>query len=404
MTPSLWSRFRGTTLLPEQQLLLVTLVTRLIPALLIYGSDDVQGWDTIGRTLLAGGNPYHTKYLVAWPSIWVLITALAHAISDETPLPFHFAIKLFPVAADLAIVFALHAFAGRFEARGFRTAMLYALNPVSIYTTAIHGQFEALPALCLMMAAIVSAQPDGDIRGRRTGFWLGMGAAIKTWPLLALPAFLAPRQKLRRRATIVLLALALFCVFLAGPALFVGLQPVRDAFDYRGAGGWWGLSAMALAGRRVDSQALRITFDVSMIAASLLLAAKRPPPHVGALFLLLTFYVTTPGFGAQYLLWIVPLALLADTSNAILYSVLAGLILTIECLLRPYTGHLGEMFRVLPHAGYARAIGGAVDRHWTLIDRLPLWLFFVYWWGATAWRVIRARAAIVEQPEEIVEQ
>ena len=379
------------TLCPEQQLLLVTLAARLIPALLIYGSDDVQGWDTIGRTLLAGGNPYHTKYPVVWPSVWVLITALAHVISDGTPLPFHFAIKLFPIAADLAIVFALHAFADRFGARGFRTAMLYALNPISIYTTAIHGQFESLPALCLTMAAIVSAHPAGDVHGRRTGFWLGMGAAIKTWPLLVLPAFLAPRQKLWRRATIVLLALAIFFTFLAGPSLFVGFQPVRDAITYRGLGGWWGLSAMVLSSWTSDSLALRILFDGSMIGASIILAARRPPPHVAALFLLLTFYVTTPGFGAQYLLWIVPLALLSDTPNAIVYSVLAGIMLAIESLLRPYTGHLGEMFRVLPHPGFSRAYGGAVDRRWTLVERFPLWLFFIYWWGTTALRVVRMR-------------
>lgn len=389
VTSRLRAQIENLTSRPEQQLLLATLATRLIPALLIYGSDDVQAFDTIGRTLLAGGNPYHTKYPWGLPSVWILVSGLAHVVSDGTPLPFHFAIKLFLVAADLAIVFALHAFARRFGARGFRTAMLYALNPVSIYTTSIHGQFESLPALCVMMAAIISARPAGDAHGRWTGFWLGMGAAIKTWPLLVLPAFLAPRQKLWRRSTILLLSFAIYSAFLVGPSLFVGLQSVRDAFTYRGPGGWWGLSAMVLDGWMSDGLLLRILFDASMVAASILLAVKRPPPHVAALFLLLTFYVTTPGFGTQYLLWIVPLALLADGPNAIAYSILAGVMLAIESLLRPYTGHIGEMFRVLPHLRYARALGGTVDRHWTLVDRFPLWLFFIYWWGATAWRVIR---------------
>jgi hypothetical protein len=386
---------------PEQQLLLATLATRLIPALFVYGSDDVQAFDAIGKTLLAGGNPYHTRYPWGLPSPWIFVSALAHLVSDDTPLPFHLAIKLFVIASDLAIVFALHAFADRFSGvhgeRGFRTAMLYALNPVSIYATAIHGQFDSLPALCVMMAAVAGTRPSDDARGWRIGFWIGAGAATKTWPLLVLPAFLAPRQTLRRRFAIVFLALVIFLVFLAGPSLFVGLQPVRDAIRHRGAAGWWGLSGLAVAGWSVDDRTVRIAFDVSMIAASVLLAARRTSPHVGALFLLLTAYLTAPGFGAQYLVWIIPLALLVDAPNAIVYSLLAGLMLAFEYVVRPYTGHIGEAFRILPHAGYARAYGGAIDRHWTLIDRFPLWLFFIYWWGATAFRVIRPHRTRTEE-------
>jgi hypothetical protein len=115
----------------------------------------------------------------------------------------------------------------------------------------------------------------------------------------------------------------------------------------------------------------------------MLLIATRTPAVHSALLLLLTFYVTAPGFGLQYLVWIVPIALLADQRRALVYSLLAGLLIAFEVLIRPYTGHIGEMVRVLPHAGYARAYGDVLDHTYTVIGRLVLWLFFCWWWLVT---------------------
>jgi hypothetical protein len=73
----------------------------------------------------------------------------------------------------------------------------------------------------------------------------------------------------------------------------------------------------------------------------------------------------------------------------LVYSLLAGLLIAFEVLARPYTGHIGEMVRVLPHAGYARAYGGVTDHTNTTIVRLVLWLFFCWWWLITVVRVYR---------------
>jgi hypothetical protein len=108
--------------------------------------------------------------------------------------------------------------------------------------------------------------------------------------------------------------------------------------------------------------------------------------------MLLTFYVFTPGFGLQYLVWIVPVALLADQRRAIVYSVLGGLLAGYEILVRPYTGSVGDMVRILPHPGYADAYGGPIDQFRTVVIRLLLWAFLWYWWVATVVRVWRVTA------------
>jgi len=386
---------RGLSLLvstPERQLLMIGLLVRIVPAAFIYGTDDVQGWETWGRMLAAGADPYASKYPIAWPPLWLPFAFFSYITAQATSLPFHLIAKLFPIAADLILIFLLYAAAGRYRLSPFHTALAYALNPVSIYTSAIHGQFDPYPTLCVTMAVVLAGAMNDRQPPRDAFVWLGIGAAFKTWPLLMLPALLAPVRSWPRRVVLGLITAGIFVAFLLLPWPLVGFSAVRDVLAYRGYGSWWGFSSIAaLLHQALPERLFTSLFYAGMGAAALLLLSARPPAARGVLLLLLTFYVTTPGFGLQYLIWIVPVALLADQRRALLYGVLAGALIALEVLARPWAGHLGDIVRVLPHAGYARAYGGERDHLFTIIGRLPLWLFCVYWWLVVAMAVIRDR-------------
>jgi hypothetical protein len=120
-----------------------------------------------------------------------------------------------------------------------------------------------------------------------------------------------------------------------------------------------------------------------MAFAALVVLRSRAPVPAGVLFLLLTFYVTSPGCAPQYFVWIVPFALIADPRRAFAFTILATATLTFELLFRPYAGFLGDTVRMLPHTGYARALNDPLDHMATVVDRLPLWIFFCWWWGVT---------------------
>lgn len=360
-------RFKQFVATPERRLLLIALAARLIPAALIYGTDDVQAWETWGRMLAGGGNPYASKYLIAWPPLWLPVVWLSFVTADATGIPFYFIAKLFPIAADIILMFLLYAEAG------YGTALAYAVNPVSIYTSSIHGNFDPIPALCLTAAVV---------RMRGKGVWLGIGAAFKTWPLLMLAAVIAPLKTLRMRARVALTAIGIFfgALLLALP---FGSGAVIEVLKYRGGIHWWGISSISfLFGGRLPASIFLWTFYLAMGAASLLLLVRRTPALHGALFMLLTLYVTAPAFGLQYLIWIVPIALLVDRRRALIYTLLATALIAWELLVRPYTGHIGEMVRILPHLGYARAYGHHTDQLYTVIGRLFPWVFCCYWWMA----------------------
>jgi hypothetical protein len=379
---------------PERRLLIAALLVRLVPAALIFGTDDVEAWHQWGLLLAKGLNPYASKFPIAWPPLWLPVTAMAVFLSETLHLPFHFVAKVPSILADVIIVFLLYAIAERYGRGARRTALAYALNPVSIYTTSVHGNFDSFPLLCAMVAALLYApDADSDPRGVRAGVWLGAGAAFKTWPLLVWPALLTPFQTTRRRIVIASTAVSLWVIALLLPWPFVGRSAVTSALGYRGMAGWWGLTSLRSLLPAVPSdQTVTWIFYAAMVFAALMVWRSRVAVPTGVLFLLLTFYATSPGCAPQNFIWIVPVALIADPRRAGAFTILATATLTFELLFRPYGGFLFDTVRTLPHTGYARALNDPLDHTATVIDRLPLWVFCCWWWGATLRRMLAREA------------
>lgn len=382
-------------IIPERRLLIFAALIRLIPAALIFGTEDVYGWYLCGKIMASGGNPYDIPVFMVWPPVWPVFVLFAYLTSDTLGLPFPFTVKLLPIAADIILTTVLLSAATRFGLRRYFTAAVYAFNPVAIYTSAIHGNFDAIPALFCTLAIISASRMEADPNGVRAGTWLGIGAAFKTFPLLILPALMSAANPFRRRLTIAAVAVGIFLAALLLPWPLIGSAAIAGILRYRGFHGWWGITAIEfLTGQSLPGITRSLIFYGAMGAAALLLLMKRAPPPLGALFLLLTFYLATPGFGLQYLLWIVPIAIIADQRRALVYSGVAGLLILFELMARPFTGYVFESIRLLPHSDFARNYGGPIDHRYTAIGRLILWLFFLYWWVTTLVAIFRGGAKV----------
>ena len=375
---------------PERRLLLAALLVRLVPAALVFGTGDVSQSIAWGEAIHRGANPYATNFKIAWPPLWLPLAWLSYEASQAWWVPVHLAAKSIPIAVDVIIVFLLHRAARDYRLPPMRTALLYALNPVAIYICALHGNFDQIPTMCALQAVLLVDRRGHDRAHRHAAVWLGVGAAFKTWPLFLLPALIAQVGGLRRRAEAAAIAIAIFAAALLLPVPFVGWQAAIDPLIYRSEPEWWGITSLSfLFHVAIPANAI---FYAAMAAAALLLLAARPPAATGALLLLLTFLATTPGFGVQYLVWILPIALLADQQRGLAFSLLAGGALAWEVAMRPYTGHPGDLVRLLPHAGFALAFRHGADHVNTVIERLVVWAFVWIWWGATLVSIVqRAR-------------
>lgn len=324
-------------------ILLIAAIVRLVPAwLLPVGAGyDIESFKMVTDALL-GGREVYTAALGRHPYLpfqMYLMGAMAY-LSQGTGLPYVVAIKLPAVAADIALtglIFraTLPAF-GRVTA-GY-LALLYALNPVSMLVTAYHGQFEGVTLLLLTLSWWYWDQQ----KGKASSTALGFAILNKTWPVLFLPLIIIRQRQWRARFIYTLIALGIPALFALLYLVLFSADPapmLRRALTHRGVPGYWGPGA-ALAPAATLWPSLQPLFDLLFMSRNwLLLAAalltlwwtRRQPVLEAFLTMLLAIFAVTVGFGIQWLVWLVPFALLAGEDRWLrLYSLTATFMLTVH--------------------------------------------------------------------------
>ncbi|HZO90079.1 MAG TPA: hypothetical protein VFB38_17250 [Chthonomonadaceae bacterium] len=368
-------------------LLALSLTVRLVPAYLVYGSFDVGAWELVAREWQLGHNPYQTGKL-NWPPLWPLLLIYVGRMQTIYGLPSYFAVKLIPICADAALTLALYFwFLSRESAAvgAFKRALWYALNPIPIATCALQGQFESLPALFTTLAVMAGSQTASRKAQVRSALWLALGGLAKFWPLFLLPAFLRQLRPARRQLQYALLAVAptalsLLLLYLDDP------DPIlHNVILYRGRHGMWGLTIPASFLPQPTGEWLAQLVLVVLWAAWLVvyfLTWRRGSLAQVACLGVLTFYVFTPGFGLQYLEWVVPLALLADWARFRLFTVLATLNIATVYLFSPFNGEYFDFLRRTHTPLFWATNMNPHHVHMLILIGLPLWLFFIWWWAS----------------------
>jgi hypothetical protein len=246
--------------------------------------------------------------------------ASARTIADANQLSFAKTVKIEPILADVGI--ALVLFASLLRSASLKSAflggMLYALNPIPIFVCAYHGQFDPVPALFILCSFFwLSSYPW------LSGIWLGFGILSKSWPVLALPSLLAGIVSWRKRIPFLILAgiIPIAGVLLYGSIFKTSLANILTrAVGYNWGIGIWGYTIFfkLLSYFQPSTTGLFswfVTFARFITLAGLGLVwwfrARKESPQDGFLTVLVSFFAITHAFSIQYLMWIVPFAVLS---------------------------------------------------------------------------------------------
>jgi hypothetical protein len=375
-------------------LLLIGLILRLVAALFTYGTEDVASWGMVGETLLRGENPYRYTYFLRWPSLWmVTIFAIKH-LSLALRWDFATLIKIPPIIADVAIPVVIFCYFTRKygdAGKGRVYALLYAINPVPILITAVHGQFDAVPALFLLLSLYFVDRYEEVADLFVSAIFLGLAIFAKSWPLLMVPFFLAHVSGRKPKAAFLVTSLLPFLVSVATLYALTPADVYYKVGQYKGLPGWWGFTSFFNvvqhpATKFISDLYARIGNYVLLLALAGMYIAYYRLRHSRSQGLLealvggiLLIYVLTPGYGTQYLAWIVPFVIMysCESKTARYFLVLASLELLIEYVFRPYTGVLGEWVlksRDLRSEAFHAAYGSPTDVTVTNLLRWPLWI------------------------------
>ncbi|MBI4213726.1 MAG: hypothetical protein HY534_05385 [Chloroflexi bacterium] len=329
-------------------LLTLTLAVRLIPAWNLQNPvADIATYETQADIVTRGANIYGALPLGhGFPFLPYseFLPVLSARMSEAFRWPFDFSTKLPLIVADgltTVIIVEYLRRAGSGLGRSAAWGLAWALNPVSILISAFHGSHHAFIPL-LLAASFVAASAAGHGTDRPllltiSALSLGLAVALRSFPVLFLPAFLFLSTRGWREAALFGAFGLLAPLLSAAPYLVFARDSMLD--EMLGYSGWpdfgWASVLRSLIYFRADGYKAYV-FDEGLIdpskrlfllaygASVLLLPRFRSGTLAEALLLTpLLFYGLYGGVGAQYLDWIIPLGILARQRAALPYSVVA---------------------------------------------------------------------------------
>ena len=337
-----------------------------------------------------GSHPLHVYALVNGPSAyrWPYLSGmfplllLARGIGDVSGLAFTSLIRLPAILGDVGIALVLEAFLRR---RGCpaRLRLLAAgavlLGPLFVINSAYDGQSDSLAILPAMVAVAMWKPAPSPGRAVAAGALIGVGCALKTFPLLMVLAVL-PSCSWRERWLLVLAALAVPALAIA-PWLVADGHSVVQALKYHSLTGTGGISLLVqpdlariwlgqpFRHLTAASRALQGSLGTVVLVLPVALAAglawvRRASAHQAAVLLWLTVFAVGVNFGARYAIWGLPFFLMA---GQLWRSLAIQVVLVVPTVL----------LRAAPLSGH-----GVLYLYVTLM--LMSWVAFAAWWIAEA--------------------
>ena len=224
------------------------------------------------------------------------------------------------------------------DPRVHATILLAVLAPVSMFVSGFHGNNDPVMIFLVLLSVFLL---ERGAPASLAGLAMGMAVNMKIVPLVFWPAVFLWLPDLRRRAEYFGAAL-LAVVVASSPILFQ--EPAllaRKVLGYKSAFGMWGLSRLASFAPESLASAYEGVGRYVLVAVLVALAfwmnrrAEKPRPFAQVGALAFAFLAFSPGFGVQYLAWLVPWIAGAALAPAVGFTVAStlflGLVYTFWC-------------------------------------------------------------------------
>lgn len=303
----------------------VALIARLVPSVIlpIGAGYDIQSFQIVGSLVIRGEDTYSSSEAVdrhPYLPMQLYWMALSEKISHHLNLSYVKIVRLAPIIADVLISLLIYLILrNQIESeRAFLGGLLYAVNPISVFVSAYHGQFDALPTLFIVLS-IYSAT-----FAIRSGGWLGLAILVKSWPVLTLPSLVKTQQTWKNRLKFLIPAVGIPVLGVVIYSLLFTAEPLRvfeRAIKYNRGVGVWGytyfirlLSLYKPWGQLFFQWILSYGRYLTVIGLGFVwfLRARKELLVGSILTILVSFFALTHAFAIQYLMWLIPFAALTQ--------------------------------------------------------------------------------------------
>jgi hypothetical protein len=261
---------------------------------------------------------YEASKAINHPLLSLEIAQWTWRLGDRVGLTFFDSYRMLTSAADLVTALALLALCRRIQpANAVRASLLFFLSPAAVFISAFHCNSDSLMVMFVVCALLATATE----RPLLAGLLIACAGGIKIIAFVALPLLPFAFRGWRQRWVYVSAAAVISGAIFLPPVLVSGTASIENIFGYTGWKGAWGFRIVFdVLGRLVPA----IAIESSTILTPLLLlcllvlwafvaregvrrsgvSMQRTTTAVALAFLLVLFL--GPGFGVQYLMWILP--------------------------------------------------------------------------------------------------
>lgn len=308
-----------------KKIFIIGLILRLLGIYLFrnVSNYDLQSYLQVGELTLKGINIYpdvanlHHPYL----PFFLYIEALAFYLGKLGGLGGLgiLVIKMINIFFDLGITYMVYLV----SEKNLKKTFLYAINPVTILITTLHGQFDVIPIFFLLLSIYLLNKKQELLSVLSFSFAI----MTKSWPLLFI---LILYKRLKNKKFIILsLFFPLISIIIYSLLFKISVfNIVKIIVYYQGLWGIWGLSGLLGRLGRLGVFWQKLTtliFLTCFFGYSYFNNKKNLIKEV--LNLLFFFFVFTTNFSIQYFSWLMPFLILTKPKKTLKLIILITLYL-----------------------------------------------------------------------------
>ena len=384
--------------------LLLALAAKLALASSTFGSTDVRSFLYFFRRdeLTGPTSVYALVKDFNHPPPMIYALRAIHGLADRTGLPFQFWMRLPAILADVGTILVVAcALRPRYRLRT-TAVLLCAAAPVSVFVSGFHGNTDPVMIFLLVLSIALLELEGSTSSSRRTAFagaCFGLALGVKVVPLVFGPAILLWLPGWKRRLEFFGAALAVVLLTWAPLLLDSPALVARRVLGYGSTFGIWGISRVLPYPALERNGRILVAGVVVALSVWMNRGRRKVDLFRQAGAVAFAFLAASPGFGVQYLAWLVPFTAALPLAPAIAFHLTSGAFLgvvyTFWCELpveAPETNWLGRSFwaRGLPwDVANANRIG--IWRGEIVALELACWIAVLVALGALVHRA-RARA------------
>ena len=296
---------------------------------------DAESYRLVADTVRQGKDVYATTLRHPYLPFHMYWFAFAVDLEDWFGSTFFSWVRWPNILADLGILAIIYRGSlklGRSASMAFWLGFLWAVQPVSIFHSVLHGQFHSVAIFFALLAWYLLRFWPGWRGVLLGGLALGFGVLDHSWPIIFVPVFLLLVPGLKSKAVFLSTVAAVPLLFFLIYDLSIGTsfdifrvaviehEPTPGRFGiswaldrYPGSvlpDGWIGFAT--------DYHREVLLGTLAIVAATVI---PRRDTLVAATAIIAAIYAATFSMGSQQMLWIIPFALMAGQVRMLaLYS------------------------------------------------------------------------------------